>query len=97
MIDLGPIKARLVVATKGPWVKRPASYGFDIYNEEISRWVGYTATPLGRESPFYPPKEEVEANATLMASSPTDISALIEEVERLRAIIHDLGRGPSEG
>ena len=56
--------------TPGPWAARPAPYGFDIFNPELSLWVGSTATPLGKESPFYPPKEAVEANACLIAAAP---------------------------
>lgn len=76
--------------TPGPWTMRPAPYGFDIFvsDEATDRalWVGSTTTPLGRESPFYPPKEQVEPNAALMTAAPDLYEALRTTAGNIRSL-----------
>ena len=86
-IDLEPIKARLAAATPGPWEP-------NIYSERPPIVVAMTShlPMVGRngfrevicehQSIHY--DSQVEANARLIANAPTDLAALIAEVERLR-------------
>lgn len=74
-LDLEPIKARLAAATPGPWES-------DIYpGSENWVYVGGVRGPgpsleLGADS---------SGDAEFITNAPTDIAALVAEVERLRA------------
>lgn len=81
-LDLTPIKARLDAASPGPW-----SWGY----------VDDTANPEALHSSIdlvaYAPDRTIKIgypDATLIASAPADIAALIAEVERLRAEVESL-------
>lgn len=66
--------------TPGPWQVREASYGWDIFNADLSQWVGYgTKTVEDGSIPHYPTKATSEANAKLCAAAPT----LLEAAEKL--------------
>lgn len=81
MLDLDPIKARLNAATPGPWKQR------DGWKQTIM-----TTNKTFRYPPDYPsdyPSEHLipyqDSDGDFIAHAPTDIAALIEEVERVRA------------
>lgn len=92
-LDLEPIKARLAAATPGPWEP-------NIYSERPPIVVAMTShlPMVGRngfrevicehQSIHY--DSQVEANARLIANAPTDLAALVAEVERLRAEVKRL-------
>ena len=93
MLDLEPIKARYEAATPGP----------------LWRWDTYPSADDGRPCPsligahgygilscdgeMNGPKM---ADADLIANAPTDIAALIAEVERLREILSDVSASTSK-
>ena len=91
MLDLEPIKRRLAEATPGPWEAIGiGSEGFDVvagvgwnYPEKREKlgWSGHITDVRNGKS-----WDGIRANAYLIASAPTDIAALVAEVERLRAI-----------
>lgn len=75
MLDLEPIKARLAEATPGPWKyldgKLQASPGWPIID---AWWEGEGKGGITADA----------ADAALIANAPSDIAALIREVEQLR-------------
>ena len=86
MIDLDAIKERLAKATPGPWAvcKRPAN----------STWVqGGTigSVPHGsRVADTCVLGPNYAHDAAFIAHAPTDIAALVAEVERLRREVDDM-------
>ena len=102
MIDIEPIKERLAAATPGPLgfatapaegsSESPAEYvsnAFTGYGEMYVVWDmstegnpdGYVLTAVTGDGP------RASANAELYAHAPSDIAALITEVEKLRGQI----------
>lgn len=78
MLDLQLIKARLAAATPGPWKVEPA--------ESAEGSFIATMGPIF----IMPPTQHLARyadDADLIAHAPTDIAALVAEVERLRAAI----------
>jgi radical SAM superfamily enzyme YgiQ (UPF0313 family) len=78
MLDLGPIKARLAAATPGPWEAMPSKN-----KGGVDKFVG----PPGCDFPvceMFVIWEKWGDDMYLIANAPTDLAALVEEVERLR-------------
>jgi hypothetical protein len=80
-LDLEPIKARLSAATPGPWKRYYA--GIDLDGEEMW-YVGHnggtvTIDGVAGDIPYTP-------DAEFIAHAPSDIAALVAEVERLRKV-----------
>ena len=81
-LDLDAIKTRLDAATPGPWAQHP----------EVPRSIVSAGKPdfslLALDAP---PEDgpyavvDSEGDADLIAHAPTDIAALVAEIERLRA------------
>jgi hypothetical protein len=80
-LDLDPIKARLAAATPGPW----AAHHIDD-DESIVAAAGRVKFVCGLGDRLE--KEDAE----LIAHAPTDLSAMVKEVIRLRVENEDLGR-----
>ena len=101
-LDLDPIKERLAAATPGPLgfstapaegsSESPAEYvanAFTGYGEMYVVWdtstegnpEGYVLTAVTGDGP------RASANAELYANAPSDLAALVAEVERLRATV----------
>ncbi len=84
MINIDAIKARLVRATPGPWRLKPQDpakihRGTVVQIEEDGR-----ATEVVAECYCGAYEGHGLHNADLIAHAPTDLDALVEEVERLR-------------
>jgi len=80
---LDAIKARLAAATPGPWVLQGAQSDYDISGEG-ERVNGWTVGPRVLEIDLRDPRHLKLADAELIANAPSDLKALLEEVERLR-------------
>jgi len=84
--DLTVIKARLAAATPGPWSSLAAKPGWDadvgIIAPGCECVLAECFCEFKAKGDRHP--EWAEANAVLIAHAPTDLAALIEEVERLR-------------
>lgn len=78
-IDIDAIKARLEAATPGPWEMAGGN-----------EWV----SPIGIEVGPCADEGVRQQDAEFIANAPSDIAALIEEVERLRGHIDRWVRGP---
>lgn len=78
MLDLEPIKARLAVATPGPWHVEPEDTACGSF---VARMPGIYIEP---EHQHLAPAGN---DAALIANAPADIAALVAEVERLRTFI----------
>lgn len=76
MLDIEPIKARLAAATPGPW-QTITTVETDIGTEHLVTEADMDAGCIGTSPQA--------ADAELIANAPTDLAALIAEVERLRA------------
>lgn len=74
MINLNAIKARLAAATPGPWRRGDNRDGRGSATIYARRVVVVRYVDNARD-------------AILIANAPTDIAALIAEVERLRAVL----------
>lgn len=70
MLDLQPIKARLAAATPGPWT------------EEAGLWKAFWG--LRRRAYWHNDPLGRDEDADLIVNAPTDLAALVAEVERLR-------------
>jgi hypothetical protein len=86
MLNLEPIKARLAAATPGPW-----EIG-EVCEDASRRFVSgaglIIATPRSWEGHY---------DAELISHAPSDLAALVAEVERLQALVaEDLKQTPSE-
>lgn len=95
MLDLTPIIERLDKATPGPWrLKGPKKYGIYLnyyigkdnsYVNPRNRLNGFDV--IGHVSVSQTDRQAQEiANGELFANCPTDLRAMIAEIERLRAI-----------
>lgn len=71
MLNLQPIKSRLSTATPGPWSLDVSSF------QPKSIW-----SRLGK---LFSADDATFADCDLIAHAPTDLTALVAEVERLRA------------
>lgn len=76
MIDLNAIKARLAAATLGPWRKQLCACGLGCEDSASVKAGGALVVLCAPD-----------ADADLVANAPTDIAALIAEIERLRAVL----------
>lgn len=90
MLDLQPIRARLAAATSGPWRAIP---WYDLPQEvapiaEVSMVGVFSDCPVSGS-----PAQD----ADLIANAPTDLAALVTEVERLRAENETLRRSAQIG
>ena len=78
MLDLEVIKARLAAATPGPWEQMPSKN-----KGGVDRYVGPPGCgPICEMSVI---REKWGDDMRLIANAPTDLAALVAEVERLRA------------
>lgn len=81
MLDLQPIKDRLAAATPGPWTASPNVQPLGVAAvAEVNTVLVLASGPL-YGSPM--------RDASLIANAPTDLAALVAEVERLRGILAD--------
>lgn len=88
-LNLEPIKARLREISRAPW----AYFGIEdisggmIYDREVVvahiHWDNEPTEPIRPTVPEW----QADRNGYFIANAPTDIQALLEEVERLRALI----------
>jgi hypothetical protein len=105
MIDLEPIKARLAAATPGPWrwymnkrsrdIRLEAEHSGRLIVMDFVRWGMQGAQPRFRTQPHDLMTEYSDcvphADAGLIAHTPTDIAALVEEIECLRMALDTVG------
>jgi len=90
-MDLEPIKSRLAAATPGPWRAQefdsyPGDEGSAIVGGYSVGLVAYAVRPdFGAASGY--DEAQCDRDATFIAHAPTDVAALIAEVERLRGQI----------
>ena len=86
MVDLDAIKARLNTATPGPWkvaIRQPSYHYWSSHGIDA------------KDDPVIEPSDYLSLDdAEFIANTPSDIAALIEEVERLRGHIDRWVRGP---
>ena len=94
MLDLDAIKARLAAATPGPWT----SHGWEVdgaddepAGERLIVADAKTVVGLSYYDGDHITCSRVDAD--IIANAPTDIAALVAEVERLRKIFDDAGQG----
>jgi ribosomal protein S15P/S13E len=101
MLNLDEIKARLAAATPGPWrwyinkrsrdIRLEAEHSGRLIVMDFVRWGMQCAQPRFRTQPHDLMTEYSDcvphADAGLIAHAPTDIAALIGEVEQLRETI----------
>ena len=84
-VNLDPIKARLAAATPGPWGIQGAQSDYEIVGPGPSVG-GWTQGPFVLEFSTWPsPRALKWKDAELIAHAPSDLAALVAEVERLRA------------
>lgn len=94
-IDIAAIRARLAAATSGPWTDRrvgmrgngsPRSHEEQLCGPDdvAALIVTHCGSPEGH------------ANVALTAHAPADLTALCDEVERLREIIAGRDRAPTD-
>lgn len=106
MLDLEPIKARIEAATPGPWTwDHPEADGGLVSETKMD---GETSDLDGRRV-IYPAVvldsgPEHGCDGDLIAHAPVDLSALVVEVERLRAVeaaarvlMHEIDNGHING
>lgn len=72
-MDLESIAARLAEATTGPWQR----HGADVHAQAGLLFTGNDGSSEVRQ--------QADADAEFVAHAPTDIAALLDEVNRLRA------------
>jgi len=90
-VNLDAIKARLAAATPGPWGLQGAQNDYELRGPG-PRVNGWNMGPLVMEVSRWN-KHPSPADVALIEHAPADLTALIAEVERLRA---ELGRATSE-
>ncbi len=76
-MDLDPIRDRLEAATDGPWAWCNDSYGSVLRSAGLSPVCIYDTRQGLSQRPIVP-------DCDLIAHSPTDIAALLEELERVQ-------------
>lgn len=81
MIDLEPIKARLAAATPGPWETYKPRINTAVITTDENQYITAYVAERVRET----------ADAEFIAFAPTDIAALVEEVERLCLALDTVG------
>lgn len=79
MLDLDAIKARLAAATPGPWTVSP-----NVQPRGVAAVAEVNTVLILSSGPLYGSPMQ---DASLIAHAPTDLRALVAEVERLRAAI----------
>lgn len=79
MLNLEPIKARLARATPGPWETMPGESG----RGAQFKYIGQSDCDFPVCEMFVI-REKWGEDLCLIANAPTDLAALVEEVERLR-------------
>lgn len=78
--------------TPGPWSCREAPYGWDIFNNELAKWVAYgTKTVEDGSQPVYPTRAESAANADLIAAAPDLLETSETLLRMLEAAYRELG------
>ena len=79
---LDAIRERVEVATDGPWAVDSDDPSYIIYSER-GGWDGLVIAQVAdQDGALFP----VEHNGALIANAPQDLTALLAEVERLRAL-----------
>jgi hypothetical protein len=97
-MDLEPIKKRLAAATPGPWRAQefdsyPGDEGSAIVGGYSVGLVAYAVRPdFGAASGY--DEAQCDRDAQFIAHAPTDIAALIAEVEKLKAKLKRLSTLP---
>lgn len=91
MLDLQPIKDRLAAATPGPWEREFTEH----IAEDMSLDASYTSFIIGKGVSVG--EMDMPADCELVAHAPTDLAALVAEVERLRAAIEEHQRAVKPG
>lgn len=76
MLDLQPIKDRLAAATPGPWTASP-----NVQPHGVAAVAEVNTVLVLSSGPLYGSPAQ---DADLIANAPTDLAALVAEVERLR-------------
>jgi len=84
--QLEEIKERAEKATKGPWAE-DERYPGKVYCDDV---FGSIVADCGPFQYCTMEKEKIEANVAFVAHAPTDVPALLAEVERLRERIEKL-------
>jgi len=84
MLNLEPIKARLAGATPGPWEQDTEQIGKRSKPVLIIWAANRVVCRVGTVG--FPKTEE---DAAFIEHAPADIAALLEEVERLRAVLKE--------
>ena len=79
--DIAAIRARLANATPGPWESREHKKQWHVTSVETEEHVALIS---------HWTNDVDEADADLIANAPTDLAALIEEVERLRGLLREV-------
>lgn len=95
--ELKAIRARLAKASPGPWPVKRASYVSPFLDrDEAVESIGPVAAFSNSErgDAFLSIGDE---DAAFIEHAPSDVSALIAEVERLRAILKRVEWGPEHG
>ncbi|PWJ22795.1 hypothetical protein ATK17_3964 [Branchiibius hedensis] len=97
-LDLDAVKARLAAATPGPWEWIGDSFDdaepfvcthmtrWDEHGPDLVVAADHGKTVLRAEGADWSAMSGKHADGDLIANAPTDIAALVAEVERLRAI-----------
>lgn len=86
-MNLDPIKRRLAAITPGPWILAPEKcgpQGQGVYQESSLGPICEVGDPYPRGDNH--PQENME----FITSSPTDIAALVAEVERLNGVLVEI-------
>ena len=101
-LDLAPIRARADAATRGPWVRestddtdRDIALGYDVPGQGSPNLVATCfddADDDGRNEDGPITRKQAQANAKFMAAARSDVPALCDEVERLRARLAEVER-----
>lgn len=104
--QLAEIRARLEAATPGPWLAEPQTWetvgahpwptDAEWQADEQSATDALYSGPDICTMEGWPP-ESRRANAEFIAAAPSDIAALLAEVDRLRAVTADRDRRWPEG
>ena len=85
--ELQAIEARLAAATPAPWEARDRGHGVEVYMGGVSgAWLS-TASAYGPKGSRHRDITGTRADAALIAHAPTDLAALVAEVQRMQAAL----------
>lgn len=93
-LDLDPIRARLAAATPGPWFRRQiGTLAPEVASHHTTTWYGSPCTEAVVIHGFH---NDNDLDLDLIANAPSDMAALIAEVERLRTELADHTPAPCD-